>query len=163
MGNHSCLRSHLGRISIVKILICVCSRDFETVDHVLWGSKRFNAKMLPLWVDLRLSNTEWGTTIRDILGERDWRSLWGCCFFFRRCNLKIWTTDITWMDQSHNQTLNSFARGPSLWSLKKKTEHTVTLSKSRNVTSKIVTVYIFEIFKKIFNVAILVLIVLIDF
>jgi hypothetical protein len=31
------------------------------------------------------------------------------------------------MDQSHNQTLNSFARGPSLWSLKKKKKQSTQL------------------------------------
>jgi hypothetical protein len=37
MTNHPCLRSHLGRIGIVESPMCVCSRDYETVDHVLWG------------------------------------------------------------------------------------------------------------------------------
>jgi hypothetical protein len=40
-------------------------------------------------MDLRSTDTEWGTPIRDILGGRDWRSLVACCSFFRRSNLKI--------------------------------------------------------------------------
>jgi hypothetical protein len=35
MANHSCLRSHLGLIGIVENPMCVCSRDYETVYHVL--------------------------------------------------------------------------------------------------------------------------------
>jgi hypothetical protein len=35
MANHSCLRSHLGRIGIMESPTYVCSRDHETVDHVL--------------------------------------------------------------------------------------------------------------------------------
>jgi hypothetical protein len=35
MANHSCLRSHLGRIGIVESPMCDCSRDYETVDDGL--------------------------------------------------------------------------------------------------------------------------------
>jgi hypothetical protein len=34
--NHSCLRSHLGRIDIVESPMCVSSWDYETIDQVLW-------------------------------------------------------------------------------------------------------------------------------
>jgi hypothetical protein len=68
MANQSCLRSHLGRISIGEGPMCVCSRDYEIVDHV-------SAEKLQLWMDLRLPDTEWGTPIRDILGGSDWRSI----------------------------------------------------------------------------------------
>jgi hypothetical protein len=36
LSNHSCLRSHLGRINIVENFLCVCLRDYETIDHVMW-------------------------------------------------------------------------------------------------------------------------------
>jgi hypothetical protein len=75
MANHSCLRSHWVRIGIVESPMCVCSRDYETVDHVLWGCERFDAERLQLWMDLKLTGIEWGTPIRDILGGRDCRSL----------------------------------------------------------------------------------------
>jgi hypothetical protein len=58
MPNHSCLRSHLGRISIVESPLCVCSRDYEAVDHVLWGCERLDAEMLQLWMDLKLTDTD---------------------------------------------------------------------------------------------------------
>jgi hypothetical protein len=44
MANHSCFRSHLGRIGILKSPICVCSQDYERVDYVLWGCERFDAE-----------------------------------------------------------------------------------------------------------------------
>jgi hypothetical protein len=77
MENHSCLRSHMGRIGIVESPMCVCSQDYVLWDHVLWGCERFDAERPQLWMDLRLTDTEWGTPIRDILGGRDWRSLRG--------------------------------------------------------------------------------------
>jgi hypothetical protein len=89
IANPSCLRSHLGQIGIVESPMCVCSRDYETVDHVLWGCEIFVAERPQLWMDLGSTDTEWGTPIRDILGGRDWRSLVACCSFFRRSNLKI--------------------------------------------------------------------------
>jgi hypothetical protein len=65
MANHACLRSHLGRIGIVKSLMCVCSRDYETVDHVLWDARDFTPKS---------RNSGWtgvGSTNQEHLGERD--------------------------------------------------------------------------------------------
>jgi hypothetical protein len=97
-------RSHLGRIGIVESPVYVFLPDYEIIDHVLWGCERFDAERPQFWMDLRSTDTEWGTLIREILGERYWRV----------------TTDTTWVDQSHNQTLNSFGRGPSLWSSLKK-------------------------------------------
>jgi hypothetical protein len=93
--------------------MCVYSRDYETIEHLMWGTERFGAEKSQLWIDLRATDTEWGTSI--ILGGRDWRSLKGCCSFLRCCNLKkkIYTTDTTLVDQSHNRTLNSFARDAS--------------------------------------------------
>jgi hypothetical protein len=35
MSNHSCLRSHLGRINIVENLMCVRLGDYETINHVM--------------------------------------------------------------------------------------------------------------------------------
>jgi hypothetical protein len=48
MANHSCLT----RIGIVEspICVCFCSRDYETVDHVLWGCERFDAEKSQLWL-----------------------------------------------------------------------------------------------------------------
>jgi hypothetical protein len=66
MVNHSCLRNHLGRIGTVEIHMCVCSRDYVTIDHFLWGFERFDAGRSPLWMDFRSTDTEWGTPIRDI-------------------------------------------------------------------------------------------------
>jgi hypothetical protein len=71
MADHSCPRSHLGRVGIVEGPMSVRSRDYETVDHVLWGQEKFDAERPQFWMDLRLTGTEWGTPIRDILDGRD--------------------------------------------------------------------------------------------
>jgi hypothetical protein len=58
VANNSCLRSHLGRISIVKNPVCVCALDYETIYHVLWGCKRFDAGRPQLWMDLKATDIE---------------------------------------------------------------------------------------------------------
>jgi hypothetical protein len=52
MANHSCFRGHLGRIGIVESPIC--SRDYETIDHVLWNCKIFVAKRPQFFMDMPL-------------------------------------------------------------------------------------------------------------
>jgi hypothetical protein len=89
MSNHSCLRSHLGRINIVKNLLCVCLRDYETIDHVMWNCGRNGSERRQLWNDLRVTGTLWGTPVWDLLGCGDWRGLREFCSFLKRCNLKI--------------------------------------------------------------------------
>jgi hypothetical protein len=59
MANHSCLRSYLGRNGIMESPMCACLRDYETIDHVLWGCERFAAKRPQLWMDLS-TDTESG-------------------------------------------------------------------------------------------------------
>jgi hypothetical protein len=45
------------------------SRDYETIDHILRGCNRLAAKKPHFWIDLRSTDIEWGTPIRDILGK----------------------------------------------------------------------------------------------
>jgi hypothetical protein len=57
MSNHSCLRSNLGRIDIVENLLCICLRDNETIDHVMWSCERYDSERRQLWNDLRITGT----------------------------------------------------------------------------------------------------------
>jgi hypothetical protein len=100
MANPSCLRSLLVRIGIVESPMSVYSRDYETVDHVLGGCERFDAEKPQFWMELRLTDTEWGTLIREILGGRNWRSLRACCSFFKRCSLKRQMTPLGWINHT---------------------------------------------------------------
>jgi hypothetical protein len=43
----------------------------------MWGCERFEAKKSQLWMDLRLTDTEWGTPIKDILEGETGRVLQG--------------------------------------------------------------------------------------
>jgi hypothetical protein len=54
MFNHSCLRSHLGRINIVENLLCVCLGDYKTIDHAMWSCERQDSERWQLWNDLRI-------------------------------------------------------------------------------------------------------------
>jgi 5-bromo-4-chloroindolyl phosphate hydrolysis protein len=44
MSNHSCLRSHLGRINIVENLFCIYLGDYETIDHECRVAKNMTLK-----------------------------------------------------------------------------------------------------------------------
>jgi hypothetical protein len=50
VGKDSRLRSHLRWIGIVESPMCICSRDYPTVDHVLWGC--FRKVVLFSWTNL---------------------------------------------------------------------------------------------------------------
>jgi hypothetical protein len=36
VSRHSSVQSHLDRFRIVEYPICVCLKDYETVDHLIW-------------------------------------------------------------------------------------------------------------------------------
>jgi hypothetical protein len=60
MSNHSCLRGHLGRINIVKNLLCVCVGDYEPIDDVVWSYERYESERRQLWNNLRVAGTARG-------------------------------------------------------------------------------------------------------
>jgi hypothetical protein len=41
MSGHSSVRSHLDRFRTVEDTMCVCLKDYETVDHLIWHCERF--------------------------------------------------------------------------------------------------------------------------
>jgi hypothetical protein len=44
MSVHSSVRSHLDRFRIVEDPMCVCLKDYETVNHLIWHCKRFGSE-----------------------------------------------------------------------------------------------------------------------
>jgi hypothetical protein len=62
MSGHSSVRSHLDRFRIVEDPMCVCLKDYETVDHLIWHSERFGSELDVLH----------GTPVQDLCGLRKW-------------------------------------------------------------------------------------------
>jgi hypothetical protein len=38
------VHSHLGEFRIVEDLMCACTGDYETVDHLIWHCERFRVE-----------------------------------------------------------------------------------------------------------------------
>jgi hypothetical protein len=66
-----------NKSEFIQNFIYICSRDYETIHRVLWGSERFDAETPQLWMELRATDIEWGARIRDILDVRDLRGVRG--------------------------------------------------------------------------------------
>jgi hypothetical protein len=45
MSEHNSVRSHLDRFGIVEDPMCVCLKDYETVDHLIWYCERFGLEV----------------------------------------------------------------------------------------------------------------------
>jgi hypothetical protein len=41
MSGHCTARSHLSRFRTVEGAECICLKDYETVDHLIWHCERF--------------------------------------------------------------------------------------------------------------------------
>jgi hypothetical protein len=89
ISNHTCLRSHLRRISILEIQICVCGVDYETVDHVLWRCRRFQAQRHHLVDELQQLGVPSGVPVRDLMGSHNWKGLQACSSFFKKCGVTV--------------------------------------------------------------------------
>jgi hypothetical protein len=44
LSGHSSVRSHLDGFGIVEDPMCVCLKDYETVDHLFWHCERFGSE-----------------------------------------------------------------------------------------------------------------------
>jgi hypothetical protein len=44
MSGHSSVRLHLDRFGVVEGTMCVCLKDYEIVDHLVWHCERFGSE-----------------------------------------------------------------------------------------------------------------------
>jgi hypothetical protein len=70
MSGHSSVRSHLDRFGIVEGPMCVCLKDYETVDHLNWHCERFGSERLQFIEALFELDVLHGTPVRDLCGLR---------------------------------------------------------------------------------------------
>jgi hypothetical protein len=82
MSEHSSVRSYLERFRIVEDLMCVCLKDFETVDHLIWHCERFGSERHRLIDALSKLDVLHGTPLRDLCGPRKWSAIKYCLDFF---------------------------------------------------------------------------------
>jgi hypothetical protein len=81
MSGHSSVRSHLDRFRIVEGPMCVCLKDYDTVDHLIWHCERFGSERHRLIDALSELDVLHGTPVRDLCGLRKWSAI-KCCLDF---------------------------------------------------------------------------------
>jgi hypothetical protein len=75
MSGHSSVRSHLDRFRIVEDPMCVCLKDYESVDHLIWHCERFGSERHRIIDALAELNVLHGTPVRDLCGLRNWSAI----------------------------------------------------------------------------------------
>jgi hypothetical protein len=78
MSGHCTARSHLNRFGIVEGTMCVCLKDYETVDHLLWYCERFETERRRLTDAFAALGVHRGTPVRDLCALKKWRAM-KCC------------------------------------------------------------------------------------
>jgi hypothetical protein len=61
MSSHCTARSHLRRFRIVKGAVCICLKEYELVDHLIWYCKRFETERCRLTDALTALDVQLGT------------------------------------------------------------------------------------------------------
>jgi hypothetical protein len=86
MSGHCAARSHLSRLRIVEEAMCVCMKDYETVNHLIWHFGRFETEKRRLTNALVALDVQLGT-------QKKWPAMKYCLNFLR--SLKIGISNIT--------------------------------------------------------------------
>jgi hypothetical protein len=70
--------------------MCVCLRDYETVDHLIWHCGRFEAETRRLTDALTALDVQLGTPVRDLCSQKKWRAMKCCLVFLESLGIRIW-------------------------------------------------------------------------
>jgi hypothetical protein len=89
MFGHCTVRSHLSRFRIVEAAICVCLKDYESVDHLMWHCKRFETKRRRLTDALTALDVQLGTPVWDLCALKKWRVMKCCLDFLGGLGIRI--------------------------------------------------------------------------
>jgi hypothetical protein len=81
MSRHSSARLHLDRFRIVEDPMCVCLKDYETVDHLIWHCERLGSERHRLIDALSKLDVPHGTPVRDLCGLRKSSAIKRCLDF----------------------------------------------------------------------------------
>jgi hypothetical protein len=58
MSSHCAVRSHLSRLRIIQEAICLCSKDYETVDHLIWHCRHLTDALTALDMHVETSRLD---------------------------------------------------------------------------------------------------------
>jgi hypothetical protein len=78
---YSSIRLHLDRFGIVEDPMCVCLKDYETVDHLIWHCAKFGSERHRLVDALSELDVLHGILVQDQCGLRKWSAV-KCCLDF---------------------------------------------------------------------------------
>jgi hypothetical protein len=81
VSGHCAARLHLSRFRIVEEEMCVCLKDYETVDQLICDCERFETERRRLTDALTALDMQLGTSVRDLCVLKKWRSK-KCCLDF---------------------------------------------------------------------------------
>jgi hypothetical protein len=89
MSGHCTAQSHLSRFRIVEGVKCICLKDYETVDHLIWHCKRFETERRRLTDTLTALDVQLGTPVRDLCALKKWRAMKCCLNFLGSLEIRI--------------------------------------------------------------------------
>jgi hypothetical protein len=75
MSGHCTAQSHLSRFRIFEEAICVCLRNYETVDHLIRHCERSETERRRLTDALTELDVELGTLVWDLCALKNWRAM----------------------------------------------------------------------------------------
>jgi hypothetical protein len=114
MSCHSSARSHLDRFGIVEVPMCVCLKDYETVDHLIWYCERFGSEKHRLIDRLAELDKLHVTPVQDLCGLQKWSGITCCLDFLGSFKFGFWSDYFTLcrcgLRNLFHRTLDSFGQ-----------------------------------------------------
>jgi hypothetical protein len=89
MSGHCAAQLHLGRFRVVEEAMCVCLKDYATMDHLTWHCERFETERRRLTDALPALDMQLGTSVRDLCALKKSRAMKCCLDFLGSLGIRI--------------------------------------------------------------------------
>jgi hypothetical protein len=89
MSGHCAARSHLSRFRTVEEAMCVCLKDYEAVDHLMWHCERFETERRSLTDALPALDMQLGISVRELCALKKWQAMKCCLDFLGSLGIRI--------------------------------------------------------------------------
>jgi hypothetical protein len=86
MSVHCAALSHLSRFRIIEVAMCVCLKNYETGDHLIWHCERFETERHRHRTAL---DVQIGTPVLDLCALKKWRGMKCCLDFLGSLGIRI--------------------------------------------------------------------------
>jgi hypothetical protein len=83
------MSGHCDRFRIVELALCVCLRDYEKVDHLIWHCGRFETERRHLNDALTALVVQLGTPVRYFCAQKKCRAMKCCLDFLGSLGIRI--------------------------------------------------------------------------